>query len=130
HDDTVNLPRQDRRYWTAEVAGQRERADRRTVEDLDPVRRRCRLLLTVALEERDRIDEARITPRLVRAQGLLVDDDVGSRLVDHGVSAVPQRRQDGRLAGARRAGDDVSLHRWQLLLGMVWGRCTRWPANR
>src|SRR6266568_4452871 len=126
----VNLPRQDRRYRQAEVAGQRQRADRRPVEDLDRGCRRCGLLQTLPLEERDRVDKPRIAPRLVAAQGLQVDVDVGRRLVDHGVSAAPQRRQDRRLASARRAGDDVSPHRGNSSWAWCRAGALEGPANR
>lgn len=109
-DHALYLSAQDRRYRQPEVMSQREGADWRSVEDLDRGVRRRRLHQALPLQERDRVNEPRIPPRLVVTQGLQTDVDVGRRLVNHGVPAASQRGQDRRLAGARRAGDDVPPH--------------------
>jgi hypothetical protein len=68
--------------------------------------RRWRLFLALLLQKRDRVDELGIAPGLAATQRLFAGDNVGRCLVDHRVSAGSQCRQDRRLPGARRAGDD------------------------
>src|SRR5262245_39493725 len=101
--------------------GERGRADRRAIVELDLFRPGGLALLAARLQGDDAVDEDGIGPRLGDTFGLLQRDDVRRSLFDNPETIALQLAKHGRFARSRRAGQDVSLH-WAhvVLLSYRW----------
>src|SRR4051812_30782893 len=112
-------------HRTSQVGGECEGADRGAVEDLEgggP----ARLLLPPPLQGDDLVDEGHPRPRLVLAPDLSPCDDLRRRLLHHGMTEFAQAAQDGGLARAGCAGENVAMHGGGAFRGGVAG----WGAER
>src|SRR5262245_47702437 len=110
--------------------GERGRADRRAIVELDLFRPGGLALLAARLQGDDAVDEDGIGPRLGDTFGLLQRDDVRGSFLDDREAIAFQLAKHRRLPRSRRTSQDVSLHSAHVVFSrVVWIHQDLCPAR-
>jgi len=109
--NALQFARKLRRYRMPQIAGQRYRAERRTIMKLQFISVAGRAHLPLLLEIGNGIDKRRMRPGLGDAPRLFESDYIRRSLLNDAQAVVLELADDSGLAAARSSGYDESLHK-------------------